>query len=182
MFIKRQIKNPTYFFPDDSGQRQLTQKLALEVKKRKNVWEPLILLCIGTDKITGDCLGPLAGSKLKERGFPHPVYGTLEHPVHALNLSRTISMLHKTYAHPFLLTVDAAVGPADRIGCVSLSPLPVLPGQGINRPLPPVGDLSLTGIVAEASGHCSENLPYTRLFMVDQLAELICGAVMQGVR
>lgn len=182
MFIKRQNKNPAYFFPDDSGQQQLTQRLTLEIKKRKNVWEPLILLCIGTDKITGDCLGPLAGSKLKERGFPYPVYGTLEHPVHALNLPHTISALHKIYTRPFLLTVDAAVGSADHIGFVSLSPRPVLPGQGIRRPLSPVGSLSLTGIVAESSKNCADMLPYTRLFMVNQLAELICGAVMQGVR
>lgn len=177
--------NPVYFLPggpDDTGNVQsvsLAVTLAREMRRRKKGSDTLIVLCIGTDKITGDCLGPLVGTKLKERDFPHPVYGTLEHPVHALNLSHTLSSFQKMYRHPFILAVDAAVGPADAVGCVSLSPSPIRPGQGVLRPLPPVGNLSLTGIVAEASATSDWDLPYTRLFVVERMAEFICRAVMK---
>ena len=45
-------------------------------------------LCIGSDRITGDSLGPLIGHRLTAyRGLGFYVYGTLDDPVHALNLS-----------------------------------------------------------------------------------------------
>ena len=184
MFFKKVPQSPQYFLPDaahDSENVQqsfLAQELAREITCRKARSATLITLCIGTDKITGDCLGPLVGTKLLERGYRHPVHGTLQHPVHAVNLLSTISALQENYAHPFLLVIDAAVGPAEKIGCISLSRAPISPGKGICRPLPPVGNLSLTGIVGEASEHCAADLPYTRLFVVNTLADFICGAVL----
>ena len=51
----------------------------------------LIFFCIGTDRSTGDALGPLTGSHLTESPlFPFPVVGTLENPLHALNLQQQI--------------------------------------------------------------------------------------------
>ena len=50
----------------------------------------LVFLCIGTDRATGDCLGPLVGSRLKSLSPSTAVYGTLETPVHATNLQETL--------------------------------------------------------------------------------------------
>ena len=48
---------------------------------------PLILVCIGTDRSTGDALGPLVGTKLEQIDIQNlQVFGTLDEPVHALNL------------------------------------------------------------------------------------------------
>jgi hypothetical protein len=40
----------------------------------------LMFLCIGTDRSTGDSLGPLVGTMLEEAGYPH-VIGTLQYPL-----------------------------------------------------------------------------------------------------
>ena len=52
-----------------------------------NSSRPIVVLCIGTDRSTGDSLGPLVGNKLKFliRNKVH-IYGSLECPVHAKNL------------------------------------------------------------------------------------------------
>ncbi|HIW59401.1 MAG TPA: spore protease YyaC [Candidatus Anaerobutyricum avicola] len=182
MIFKKEQSKPQYFLTDSDHERQLALALAEEIHRRKKDTDTLILLCIGTDKITGDCLGPLVGTKLREQGYPHPVHGTLQYPVHAVNLPATLVSLHQKYASPFLLVIDAAVGPADKIGCVSFSRSSIRPGRGVRRPLSPVGDLALTGIISEASETCVDDLPYTRLFVVNALAEFICRVVMQGVR
>lgn len=53
-------------------------------KGRKN---KVLVLCIGTDRSTGDSLGPLIGYQLRQRGLKHiHVVGTLNKPVHAMNL------------------------------------------------------------------------------------------------
>src|SRR5689334_11270299 len=59
----------------------------------------LVIVCIGTDRSTGDALGPLVGSKLSSRlNSEHTsVYGTLESPVHAVNLKDTIQEIETNY-------------------------------------------------------------------------------------
>ena len=64
-------------------------------------WSELVFLCIGSDRVTGDCLGPYIGHQLLEHLNTDThgvyVYGTLKSPVHALNLSRIsrqIKILH----------------------------------------------------------------------------------------
>lgn len=178
-FIKK-YKRYQYFFPAKEEGFRFTQSLTKQISFLKKERENLILLCIGTDKITGDCLGPLVGTKLTENYFPLPVYGTLKYPVHAVNLTSILSSLHQKYSHPFFLVIDAAVGPAEKIGYVSLSRTPLYPGKGIHRPLPPVGDISITGIINEASYTSEIELPYTRLYLVNTLADFICKCLLES--
>ena len=52
--------------------------------------QELVFLCIGSDRATGDCLGPILGYKLTRLpSKDYFVYGTLEQPVHAKNLANT---------------------------------------------------------------------------------------------
>ncbi|KUK35974.1 MAG: Putative sporulation protein, partial [Thermacetogenium phaeum] len=51
-------------------------------------FRPVVLLGIGTDRSTGDSLGPLVGSRVNELAPGLlPVFGTLDDPVHAVNLA-----------------------------------------------------------------------------------------------
>lgn len=66
-------------------------KLAKFLNRNIPYNQDIVLICIGTDRSTGDCLGPLVGTFLKRALVKHlHIYGTLENPVHAKNLSETI--------------------------------------------------------------------------------------------
>ncbi|MFR3322802.1 MAG: DUF1256 domain-containing protein [Lachnospiraceae bacterium] len=58
---------------------------------------PPVILCIGTDRLIGDSLGPLTGSLLQRAHCPLPVYGTLAQPVHALNLADFLAEIRRTH-------------------------------------------------------------------------------------
>ena len=133
-----------------------------------------VFLCIGTDRMTGDCLGPLVGHKLKKY-YPreHHIFGTLEQPVHALNLNYTLTRIRLRFANPFVIVIDAALGLPGHIGRVTLSSSALLPGEGINKNLPPVGDLSITGIVNSCHGNANLLLQNTILHLVNELADFI---------
>lgn len=78
------------------GQNTLCAQQLARLLGRYQVSEPVIL-CIGTDRIIGDSLGPLTGSLLKKRaGEALHVYGTLEHTVHACNLAETLTQIQKS--------------------------------------------------------------------------------------
>jgi putative sporulation protein YyaC len=135
-----------------------------------------VILCIGTDRATGDCLGPLVGEKLKSTRLKMDIYGTLTRPVHALNLRDTINYIRQKYSKPYIIAVDAALGNLKHIGYVTVSSCPLLPGKGVNKKLPAIGDVSITGIV-NVSGKKETILQTTRLYTVMSLANLIADSL-----
>lgn len=177
-FNTKKEKRCQYFSPDNASTILFSTALNEHIAYLNKKYEDLVLLCIGTDKITGDCLGPLVGSKLKQRSFPHPLYGTLEKPLHASNLTEQLPKISTTHPNACVLAIDAAVGSPNHVGLVSLSCQPLFPGKGVSRPLAPVGNISITGIINECSASSEILLPYTSLYLVDRLAEYISAAIM----
>lgn len=140
--------------------------------------QPLVFLCIGSDRATGDSLGPIIGYKLNQRRFnSFYVYGTLESPVHAKNLDETIRLIHDTLDHPFIIAIDASLGTAAHIGYFTLSEGALKPGAGVGKELPHVGNIFITGIV-NLSGFLEHSLlQTTRLHTVMLLADNICAGI-----
>mgnify|MGYP002679725341 FL=1 len=180
-FRQKKEKHCQYFSPDSTSSILFSNTLNKYITHTKKQKDTLILLCIGTDKITGDCLGPLVGSKLQKKSFPYPLYGTLQFPLHAGNLSTHLSEISHIHPNACILAIDAAVGSKKHIGLISLSCNPLFPGKGISRPLSPVGQISITGIINEASSSSEILLPYTRLYLVDKLAEYICNGIISAI-
>lgn len=134
----------------------------------------LIILCIGTDRCTGDSLGPISGDKLKKYNLSNFfVYGTLENPIHAKNLSDYIIKINSTFKNPFIIAVDASLGKISNIGNINLKNTPLSPGLALNKDLPKVGDLSLTGIVNISGNFEFLVLQNTRLYTVMLLSNTI---------
>ncbi|MCL2350921.1 MAG: spore protease YyaC [Firmicutes bacterium] len=154
--------------------------------------EGLVFLCIGSDRATGDCLGPITGHKLASaaasrggetlagRGFA--VYGTLESPVHAKNIREALDGIRSRHGNPFIIAVDACLGRAERIGFLTVGSGAVVPGAGLNKRLPAVGDVFITGIVNCFSGVVDfAALQNTRLGLVMKMADVICEGIMRAV-
>lgn len=135
---------------------------------------PLVIVCIGTDRSTGDSLGPLVGTHLQKRSIPDTyVYGTLEEPVHAVNLQDTLAIIESSFQNPFVIAIDACLGRQKNIGMICVSEGPVLPGSGVNKKLVPVGDINITGIVNVSGFMEYAVLQNTRLNTVMNLSEVI---------
>jgi putative sporulation protein YyaC len=151
-------------------------------KRLKKVHQEIVMICIGTDRSSGDSLGPLVGSQLSSfEGFH--VYGTLEHPVHAKNLEKTIDTVNKHHPNAFIISIDACLGKMESIGEVRLKEGPLKPGEGVGTELPPVGDISITGIVNLDGGSSPfVTLLTTRLFDVMELSTIISNALYTSLR
>jgi len=106
-----------------------------------------VILCIGTDRSTGDALGPLVGTMLSQHSLRAAVYGTLKSPVHATNLQETLASVYREQENPLIIAVDACLGKLENVGYILLGSGPLKPGAGVNKDLPPVGDIHFTGVV-----------------------------------
>lgn len=143
-------------------------------------YDELLIVCIGTDRSTGDCLGPLIGHKLcniiKKYSNVH-IYGTLDQPVHAKNLSETIDEINSSYNNPFIIAIDACLGKHDRIGYVTIHEGPLNPGAGVNKNLPKIGDIHITGVVNMSGFMEYVILQNTRLSTVMKMANVISSSI-----
>ncbi|MEC5425069.1 spore protease YyaC [Virgibacillus sp. C22-A2] len=131
-----------------------------------------VVVCIGTDRSTGDALGPLIGTYFSEMKPRHMhVYGTLHQPVHATNLGNYMKAITKTHRNPYIIAIDACLGKNNSVGHLITGTGPLKPGAALNKPLPPVGDIYITGVV-NISGFMEYSvLQNTRLSVVVDMAK-----------
>jgi putative sporulation protein YyaC len=138
---------------------------------------PIVIVCVGTDRSTGDALGPLVGTSLQKHHLSsYHLYGTLEHPVHAMNLADTVAEIDRTFHHPFIIAIDACLGQLSSVGCIQVANGPLKPGAGVNKELPAVGDMHVTGIVNVGGFMEYFVLQNTRLSLVMNMADVIARA------
>ncbi|MCD8023632.1 MAG: spore protease YyaC [Lachnospiraceae bacterium] len=180
---------------------------------------PVVILCIGTDRLIGDSLGPLTGSLLtrksdgtsparpilseereclrsftddilNERGSEqfadaNPsiiVYGTLENTVHACNLAKILADIQKKHPGSIIIAVDASLSHEYPTGTVLIRPGSLKPGMGVQKDLPSVGDISITGITGTQSSEPYLTLQTTRLSLIMSMAEQICACITSVCR
>lgn len=141
-----------------------------------------IIVCIGTDKCIGDCLGPLVGTLLTKAGFSYPVVGTLEDPAHAVNLDSVIRNINRKYKSPFIIAVDACLGYSDFIGDIQVKLGPVHPGKGVGKVLPHIGDISVVGVVDSVDVSDIFSIRSIRLSMIMNMAEVISSAIIKATK
>jgi len=133
----------------------------------------IVYLCIGTDRATGDCLGPIVGTRLKTMFARSNVYGTLESPAHAANLQQFREEIALKYVNPLIVAIDASLGNSKRIGYINVKAGGLKPGTALNKDLPEVGDFHVSGVVNVAGFLEQMVLQNTRLFLVYRMAEII---------
>lgn len=140
----------------------------------KEGYKSIVFVCIGTDRSTGDSLGPLVGYKIRNLRYRNvSVYGTLDNPVHAKNLDNVMQNIHKVHEKPFIIAIDACLGRMEHIGYINIGKGSIKPGAGVNKNLPPVGNAYITGVVNFKGFMDFLVLQNTRLSLVMKMADLM---------
>jgi len=138
----------------------------------------IIFLCIGSDRSTGDSLGPLVGYKLRSFSKNNIyIYGTLESPVHAKNMISILDEINSKFNNPYIIAIDSCLGSLNNIGKIFIKKKPLMPGLALNKQLPPVGEMSITGIVNISGNFEFLVLQNTRLNTVMNLADSISKGI-----
>ncbi len=137
-----------------------------------------VVVCVGTDKVVCDSLGPMVGSMLNNNMIkPIYVYGLQSSCLTALNVAQCYHDIRKLHSTSTILAVDAGVGDTDQLGKVQISNHGILPGLATNRQLPCIGDVGIVGIVAtrDMQGFY-EDSDHTRS-RVEKLSQLIVKSI-----
>lgn len=135
--------------------------------------ESITFLCIGTDRSTGDALGPLVGTFLEEAGY-RQVVGTLSAPCDGSNMEERVAQLPPDGV---IIAIDACLGKPQSVGQYQVANMPIEPGKSVGKRLPPVGDYSIAAIVNVDGPKKYWILQNTSLHHVVRMAKDVVAAV-----
>lgn len=171
LFFRNRVKEYVSH-TDTNAIQQLKSILFSHLQKAGK--RPVAIVCIGTDRSTGDSLGPLVGTKLSGLDLKKlHVYGTLSDPVHAVNLKEKLADIEQAHKHPFIVAVDACLGRVKSVGSFQIGDGPLKPGAGVQKELPEVGDIHINGIVNVSGFMEYFVLQNTRLHLVMSMANTL---------
>jgi putative sporulation protein YyaC len=183
--MKKLFSGPQHFakvrYNHPEAPVQLTNAISVLGQETRLAGTDILILCIGTDRSTGDSLGPLVGTRLLDMGLNVPVLGCLDQPIHAGNLSDTIDTLQRDGRRRWVLAVDASLGSMDSVGHVNVGKGSLQPGAGVNKRLPAVGDIYITGVVNVGGFMEYFVLQNTRLSLIFKMANLIAHSISEAL-
>lgn len=140
--------------------------------------EDSVIFCIGTNREIADSLAPFVGMILKENGCKYSVYGTIDSPIHALNLENKIAQIKSIHPNAIILAIDAGIdNDKENVGSIIVEFNSLKPGIGVKKELPTIGDISIIGIVASKEEFFNSNV---RLNIVLDMAKAISYTILNS--
>ena len=164
---------------NENSHKEIARLLEKCIRRNKKDWSEIVFLCIGSDRVTGDCLGPYVGYRLSQYQLPGiSVYGTLNQPVHAVNLEHMTDFITLHHPAALVIAVDASLGEKEHLGYVSSGYGSLYAGAAVQIELRPVGVIYITGIVNISGILEYLTLQTTRLSTVISLADTITQGIL----
>lgn len=181
-----------YDYEKYTMKEKIVNKLSTEMyyAKKNRGYLDIVFLCIGTDRMTGDCFGPLVGSKLEEllknyNIFNINIYGTLTENVNYTNIDKILEIIKKKHLNPYIIVIDAALSKKENIGKVYIDRGKTILGKGLNKNKIEIGNLSIKAVVGKdykLPKHNFSTLQNISLNMVIRLSNMVSEAIVEAIK
>ncbi|MNI78550.1 hypothetical protein D3C73_1349350 [compost metagenome] len=99
-----------------------------------------------------------------------------------MNLKDTLLHINQVFHNPYIIGIDACLGQTSSVGSIQVVQGPLRPGAGVNKELPPVGNIHVTGIVNVGGFMEYFVLQNTRLSLVMRLSEIISSSIYSAIK
>lgn len=145
-------------------------------------YDRIVVVCMGTDRSTGDSLGSLVDKfldrirKIKKICW---IWGCLDYPAHGKNVHWYLGRIHND--KPLVISIDACVGKMENTGKILIHEGSIMFGRSVEKDLHEIGDISICGIVNFSGFMTQLVLQNTRLNLVYKMAEIISEAINKAL-
>lgn len=181
-----------YDYEINTIKEEIIKSLSIKMNyaRENKKYMEIIFLCIGTDKIIGDCFGPLVGSKLKEllesyNIYNINVYGTLNKNVNYTNVQKIMKIINNRHPNPYIIVIDAALSRKENIGKVYIEEGKTILGKGLNKNRIEIGDLSIKAVVGKdykLPKYNFSSLQNISLNIVFTLSNIVAEAIAETIK
>jgi putative sporulation protein YyaC len=177
---------------ENNMQNELKKELntLLKNEKKLNNYSKIIIICIGTDKITGDCFGPLVGTKLinmleKYNFYNINIYGSLEKNINYTNVQQLINNINNEHTNSCKIVIDSALSKKENIGKLFITNKKVSLGSGLKKEKLEIGDISITAVVGkdyQIPKYNFKALQNISLNVVMNLADIVANGIYETIK
>ena len=131
----------------------------LKSKITQNKGNNIVFCCIGTDRVIGDCIGPITGSLLKG----------VDKNLTFSNMSQKMREIKLKYKNPYVVAIDAALSAESEIGNIYIADDGIIIGRGLNKSKKKIGDIGIKVVVGkdyndnELNFRCLQNISLSKI-------------------
>lgn len=143
----------------------------------------LIFLCIGTNKVVGDCLGPFVGSYLKQTlGKNHNVriLGDLKNDITYDKIQYVVRSIKNEYKNSLIIVVDSALSSNENIGKVFVQNRGLRYAESLKKQNSVIGNISIKAVVGKNSNNSIKNFKILKGISIEKI-ELMSNFVASGI-
>lgn len=160
------------------------------IYQEKRKFFEIVFLCIGTDRIIGDALGPLVGTMLEEKLekyniFNLSIYGTLQKNICYTNIHEILEILEKKHKNACIVVIDAALSNKENIGKIFIKKEKMILGKSLNKAKVEIGNISIKAVVGKdykLSKYNFSSMQNISLSVVIRLANLISDGIYEVIK
>lgn len=164
-------------------------KILIDEKKKTN-YNQIAILCIGTDKMTGDSFGPLVGTMLIKmledyNIYNVNIYGNLERNLNYINIEDELIRVKNENKNACIIVVDAALSQKENIGKIILTNKNVSLGQGLKKEKLEIGNIGIKAVVGKDYKIPKYNfkvLQNISLNVVMKLADIVANGIFETIK
>ena len=120
----------------------------------------IVILCVGTNKLIGDSVGPIVGQKLarllknKQNVW---IYGNTKRNLNLKNAKQILKQIQITHKQAFVITIDAALGPKEMIENTWIGSGIVKIGEALDKQIQYFSNITIKGIVGEYQNNLKQD-------------------------
>lgn len=161
----------------------------------KNQFSELIFLCIGTNKVIGDMVGPIVGERLKNEVNNRKikkivkkeilVYGNMKHTLNLKNADKVIQHVQNEYQKPFLITIDTALGKEDMIEKIFIGSGEIEIGKALEKGVKYQSNIYIKGVVGKYGTTVEENMNTLKnadIVSIKRISNIICDGIIDSMK
>ncbi len=153
---------------------------------RNQKFSDVVILCVGTNKLIGDSIGPVVGQKLKEEKMKEKicVYGDLKESINFKNAKTVIENVFKTYQKPFIITIDSALGTQTMISKIVVNKGIIRIGKSLGRSICYPSHITIKGVVGENKNTYEDNIKILNEVepeLIWNLSDIMVDGIKQGI-
>lgn len=157
--------------------KNIVKNLALKIANMQlRSTQPIVVLCVGSDKIVGDMLGVIVGEKLSHKCLPNThVYGCLNNPITQKNIQEIYQNIREKHSKSKVLVVDSLLGDLEEIGHIKMTKSGVYAGAEFGDGTY-VGDQSILGVVGPKGINALTFLSSVKMGLIKKMSDIIVDA------
>lgn len=144
----------------------------------------IVFLCIGTNKIIGDSIGPIVGTNLKNKLLPSNkinVIGDMKNNIVYNNIENTVKNINEK---DLVIVIDSALSEDENIGQIFVHNRGVKYAESLNRKNSVIGDMSIKVVVGKNTKNEMKNfniLRNTSISRIVKLSNIVSNGIIEAI-